>query len=106
MWKYVEAKMPNITLAIDEDLLDRARTYAERKGTTLNALVRELLGDEIDQDKRREESRKRLLELMDNSTARLPKGYKFNREEIYETPSVPGHKHPDLRRRRKANQSG
>jgi hypothetical protein len=33
----------NITLAIDEALLDRARVYAANRGTTVNALVREYL---------------------------------------------------------------
>lgn len=89
--------MPNITLAIDEDLLEKSRDYAERKGTTLNALVRELLGQEIDQDKRREEARRGLLELMEKSTARLGPDYKWNREEIYEERMFPRHKRTDLR---------
>jgi hypothetical protein len=97
MWIYVETGMPNITLAIDEELLERARGYAERKGTTLNALVRELLGSEIDQDLRREEARRGLLELMDKSTARLGPDYKWNREEVYEERMFPRHKRPDLR---------
>ena len=35
--------MQNITLAIEEGLLQRGRTYAQSNGTTLNALVRDLL---------------------------------------------------------------
>lgn len=35
--------MKNITLAVDEELLAAARLYAARRGTTLNALVREYL---------------------------------------------------------------
>ncbi len=89
--------MPNITLAIDEDLLEKSREYAARKGTTLNALVRELLGDEIAQARRIEEARRGLLELIDNSTARLGPDYKWNREEIYEERVLPRHKRPDLR---------
>jgi hypothetical protein len=97
MCTYVEAIMPNITLAIDEELLGKARDYAERKGTTVNALVRELLGETIDQDKRREEARRGLLELMDKSTARLGHDYKWNREEIYEERMFPRHKRADIR---------
>lgn len=97
MWIYVEAVMPNITLAIDEDLLGKARDYADRKGTTVNALVRELLGETIDQDKRREEARRGLLELIDNSTARMGPDYKWNREEIYEERMFPRHKRADIR---------
>jgi hypothetical protein len=97
MWIYVETIMPNITLAIDEELLGKARDYADRKGTTVNALVRELLGDTIDQDKRREEARRGLLELIDKSTARLGPDYKWNREEIYEERMFPRHKRADIR---------
>jgi hypothetical protein len=97
MWIYVEAVMPNITLAIDEELLGKARDYADRKGTTVNALVRELLGETIDQDKRREEARRGLLELIDNSTARMGPDYKWNREEIYEERMFPRHKRADIR---------
>jgi len=35
--------MKNITLAIDEETLEAGRAYAERHGTSLNALVRDLL---------------------------------------------------------------
>lgn len=89
--------MPNITLAIDEELLGKARDYADRKGTTVNALVRELLGETIGQDKRREEARRGLLELIDNSTARMGPDYKWNREEIYEERMFPRHKRADIR---------
>lgn len=36
--------MPNLQLQLDTDLLARARAAAGRDGTTLNAVVRELLG--------------------------------------------------------------
>jgi hypothetical protein len=35
--------MKNITLAIDEDILERGREYAKRHHTSLNGLVRDLL---------------------------------------------------------------
>jgi hypothetical protein len=97
MWNYVEANMPNITLAIDDELLEKAREYAERKGTTLNALVRDLLGEEVARERRIEEARKGLLELMRTSTARMGPDYKWNREEIYEDRMFPRHKRSDLR---------
>jgi hypothetical protein len=97
MWNYVEAKMPNITLAIDEELLESARQFASRKGTTLNALVRELLSENITQEKKREEARRGLLELMDNSTARMGPDYKWNREATYEERMLPRHKRAALR---------
>lgn len=89
--------MPNVTLAIDDELLEKSREFAKQRGTTLNALVRELLGNQIDQQRRREEARRGLLELMDKSTARLSPDYKWNREEIYEERMFPRHKRTDIR---------
>lgn len=37
----------NITLAIDEDLLDRARVLAAMRRTSVNAMVREFLDREV-----------------------------------------------------------
>lgn len=90
--------MPNITLAIGEELLEKAREYAASKGTTLNALVRDQLTESIERDQRIEEARKGLLELMRTSTARMGPDYKWNREELYEDRMFPRHKRPDLRR--------
>ena len=36
--------MKNITLAVDEDVLDRVRVIAAERKTTVNGLVREYLG--------------------------------------------------------------
>lgn len=44
--------MKNITLAIDETLLERARLHAAQRGTTVNALVREFLAQIAAQDDR------------------------------------------------------
>ncbi|MCR9130343.1 MAG: DUF6364 family protein [Alphaproteobacteria bacterium] len=37
----------NLTLAIDEDLLDKARVLAAMRRTTVNAMVREFLSREV-----------------------------------------------------------
>lgn len=97
--------MTNITLAMDEKLVKRARAFAKSEGTTLNALVRSLVSKAIDERQRREESRQRLLEMMDASTARLPKDYKFDREELYENQGFSGHNRVDLRGGGKRKQS-
>jgi hypothetical protein len=97
MCKYVELPMPNITLAIDEELLEKSREFALRKGTTLNALVREQLAEAIEHDQRIEDARRGLLELMRTSTARLGPDYKWNREELYEDRMFPRHERPALR---------
>jgi hypothetical protein len=93
--------MTNITLAIDDKLLKSVRAFAKAKGTTLNALVRSELSQLIEQDQRQEEARQGLLALIENSKARMGPNFKFNREELYESPMLSGHKHPDLRRSRK-----
>jgi hypothetical protein len=44
--------MKNITLALDEETLNAGRKYAQRHGTTLNTLVRELLVKTVLADKK------------------------------------------------------
>lgn len=39
--------MRNITLAIDDGLLEAARDFAQKNGTTVNALVRRLLEQSV-----------------------------------------------------------
>ena len=39
--------MPNLTLSIDEDLLDRAKETARREQVSLNKLVRDVLADRL-----------------------------------------------------------
>jgi hypothetical protein len=80
MCDYVEPMMRNITLAVDEKVLEQARAYAEKRGTTLNDLVRELI---------------------DQSTGRLGPNYKWNRDEIYADRLLPGHQRSGIRSGRK-----
>jgi hypothetical protein len=93
--------MPNITLAMDEELLAAARAFAKAEGTTLNALVRKLLTGAMAKEAQREEARLGLIELMKSSAGQLPRGFKIDRDEIYGGPLLPRHKHPGLRRGRK-----
>jgi hypothetical protein len=76
--------MKNITLAIDEDILDKVRIVAAEKKTTVNALVREFLADLAGRDERLAEARKQLLRLMDTSKGRMAPDWKFDREETHE----------------------
>ena len=76
--------MKNITLAIDEDILDKVRVIAAEKKTTVNAMVREYLADMAGRDERRERARRELLELMRTSSARMRPDFKFDREETHE----------------------
>lgn len=42
----------NITLAIEEEVLEKARLYAARRGTTVSAMVREYLTQLASSDER------------------------------------------------------
>ncbi len=90
--------MKNITLAVDEKVLKRARAYAASRGTTLNGLVREHLAGLAQEERRIDEARRGLLELIDNSTGRLGPNYKWNREELYADRLLPRHQRPGVRR--------
>lgn len=76
--------MKNITLAIEDEVLDKVRIVAAEKKTTVNALVREFLADLASRDERLAEARKQLLRLMDTSKGRMAPDWKFNREETHE----------------------
>jgi hypothetical protein len=76
--------MKNITLAIDEVVLERARLVAVEQKTTINAMVREFLADVAGRDERLERGREGLRELMRNSKGRMRPDFKFNREETHE----------------------
>ncbi|HEX8076508.1 MAG TPA: DUF6364 family protein, partial [Chthoniobacterales bacterium] len=88
-------------LAIDEPVLDEARIYAAKRNTTVNALVRDYLGQLAREESRMTETRKRLKDLIENSTAELGPDYVWNREEIYADRMFPRHQRRDLRRSRK-----
>lgn len=76
--------MKNITLAIEDDILDKVRVVAAENKTTVNAMVREFLTDIAGRDERREKARRELLELMQTSTARMRPDFKFDRDETHE----------------------
>lgn len=89
--------MKNITLAIDERVLEEVRVYAAKRSTTVNALVREYLKRLTDEEAQLADTRERMRELIDNSEAELGPDYVWNREEIYEGRMFPRHQHRDLR---------
>jgi hypothetical protein len=76
--------MRNITLAIEDEVLDKVRIVAAEKKTTVNALVREFLADLANRDERLAEARKQLLRLMDTSKGRMAPDWEFDREETHE----------------------
>jgi hypothetical protein len=76
--------MKNITLAVEDEILDKVRVVAAEKKTTVNAMVRAFLADIASRDERREKARRELLELMRTSKARMRPGFKFDRDETHE----------------------
>jgi hypothetical protein len=87
----------NITLAIDEDVLEKVRVYAAKRQTTVNAMVRDFLTGLADEDRRLMETRRKLKALMESSTAEIGPGYVWNREDAYADRLLSRHEHPDLR---------
>lgn len=75
--------MKNVTLAIDETLLEQARALAEKRKTTLNAMVRRLLAHEVEQEDRIAWARAGMKRLMEEAPLDLGSDFKWNRDEIY-----------------------
>jgi hypothetical protein len=73
--------MPNITLSIDDDLLDAGRKYAREHNTSLNALMRDLLARTVT---RPSSSRMRDMFKMVDSLRVNPQGKKWTREDAYD----------------------
>src|SRR3954471_2882540 len=97
--------MKNVTLAIDERILDQVREIAARRRTTVNALVRDYLTQMVSQESRIAEARRGLTELMETSTGRLGPNYVWKREELYEERVFPPPERSDLRRDGKTGRS-
>jgi hypothetical protein len=103
MWNYVEAAMKNVTLAIEENLLEQARALARRRHTTLNAMVRSLLSAEVEQEDRIAWAREGMLELMQRSPLEFEPG--TNLKEVSRDRGADqlfGYEHPHPGRRKKA----
>jgi plasmid stability protein len=83
MWSAITVTK-NITLAIDEDLLDRARVIAAMKRTSVNAMIREFLEHTVEAEKGKDAAREELLRLIDESEAKLG-GYAPQRADGYAT---------------------
>jgi hypothetical protein len=80
----VEIAMKNITLAIEDEVLDKVRVVAAQKRTTVNALVREYLTELAGREEEIANARRELLELMETSEGRMGPDWKFSREDSHE----------------------
>jgi plasmid stability protein len=75
--------MKNITLAIDEALLDEVRVVAAKKGTTVNAMVRDFLTSIAQLEDRTARARRRIQELAEKSTGKVGT-ITWKREDLYD----------------------
>lgn len=94
--------MKNVTLAIDETLLEQARKLAEKRKTTLNAMVRSLLAHEVEQEDRTAWAKAGMRRLIEEANARDAGGesYVWNRRDAYgdrEDRLLSRHEHSALR---------
>jgi hypothetical protein len=76
------ARMKNLTLAIDEKVLEKVRRYAARRDTTVNAIVREHLGRIARNDDRAREAIRELREMSDRSDAEIGP-IAWTRDDLY-----------------------
>ncbi len=72
----------NITLAIDDDLLDKARVLAAMRRTSVNEMVRGYLERVVREEAEKDEAREELLKLIDESDADLG-DWRPSRAETY-----------------------
>jgi hypothetical protein len=70
----------NITLALDEVVLEKARVIAARRKTTINAMVREHLAQLVDVEGETRKALMELRELSERTKARLGDNYRFDRD--------------------------
>jgi plasmid stability protein len=73
----------NLTLAIDDDLLDKVRVLAAIKRTSVNEMVRGFLTRLVEQESEHDEATEALLKLARESKGRLGDWRPGSRDEIY-----------------------
>ena len=72
----------NLTLSLDDKLLDRARRLAARRGLSLNQMIRDYLSEVTG-----EPSPQELVDELDSLWAESrgdSRGWRFNREELHD----------------------
>jgi len=76
--------MKNITFSADEDLIERARSVARARGTTLNEDFRVWLADYAAQVERTEQAKRAMATIRELQAVYDTGGRKFTREELNE----------------------
>jgi hypothetical protein len=72
----------NVTLSLNDDVVERVREIARQQGTSLNALVRRYL-ESLAGVRRGEDLARQFDELWQERSGHSG-GWRFNREELYE----------------------
>ncbi len=73
--------MANVTISIDDELLQKSREYAQKHNTSLNALIRKILKQSVSNSS--EEWLDECFKIMDNTEADS-KGRNWLREDLYD----------------------
>ena len=73
--------MPNITISLDEDLIKAGRQYAKQHNTSINALIRRLLEQTV--QNRSEDWLEECFNLMDRVKVDSH-GQSWKREDLYD----------------------
>ena len=76
-------KKRNVTLTLEEDLLDRARVVAAKRRTSVTELIRRSLEELVVGDQSRNRARARLTALMQKPAYRVD-ARDWTREELHE----------------------
>ncbi len=76
-------KKKNLTLALDEDLIVKARVVAARRRTSLTSLVRRSIEDLVSGDQLQARARTRLRALMRDPALKIGKS-RWTRDELHE----------------------
>ncbi|MFN2382795.1 MAG: DUF6364 family protein [Gemmatimonadota bacterium] len=74
--------MKNLTLSVEDQVLQRARTVARSLGKSVNQLVREYLERLTSQDDARRDVEE--LERLSEQAGGHSRGWKFNRDELHD----------------------
>ncbi len=73
--------MPNITIAVEEKLIKESREYARKHRSTLNALIRKLLSDQVNNASN--DWLDEVFQLMDRAKGNS-RGKKWSRGDLYD----------------------
>ena len=74
----------NVTLSIDDEVIQRARRQAEAMGTSVNQLIRDYLEQLAGKTNLAQDARE--FESLSRRAQGDSRGWKFNREELHQRP--------------------